>query len=223
MLEQWELERGGQKKQPETDALNHQAWAPQIADGKAGAVQASESKTQKESAPEKESQGKKQEALRQHLDINDRCSLDLYENHWELTMPKTSALSGKFVIDKNLAVKHIPASEKLIMDKRGFWTMLDENGEQVLPVRRQDGTTYTRDVEVALDLHNQSKNMQCKERRFHNGMNAYINKDGLMILQRKSGSEEQPDEFTVVFDKNGVKVVVDKGQAFELTEKKDAK
>jgi len=230
-----ETERDNTVKEP--DRLSEQVWKPQlIADGKVDSQQAK---------LVEQSQGKRPDAFKEHVQINDRCSLDIYEHHWELSMPKvTVALStADLQVDsKGQPVKpgkETLTSDKLIMDDTGAWTMRDDQGQQVeideVIKTDENGRKYRANDEgivyYALDPKHPENKTPLKQKGFTNGTHVLINKDGKMSLIRdqdhyyvsKKGTPEFDNErkanrLVVGFDKkNGVTGVFDQDKSWPIT------
>ncbi len=225
MLENRVKETGCDYKANEPDRLSQQAWEPSIvADAKGANVRSNDAHT-------KLSNAKKTEAFKEHVQINDRCSLDIYEKHWELTMPKVTipfSKSGYTLNNKGeveifgIIGKEKSTTDKLIMDYRGFWTMKDEQGGQVTII--DEGS-----VKEALDPKHPGQLTMVKKKEFSNGTVVRIEPDGRMTLTRdqdhqfksRAGTpeyskEEEANKLTVEFGKNGVTKVVDRSKTWPI-------
>lgn len=248
MLENLDKETGNDCKANEPDRLSQQAWEPKIvADGSSARVP-----TAKDAASEekKEAQGKKPDAFKEHVQVNDRCSLDIYEHHWELTMPKVNPAvvnipegkqplisvgglilnsQGKFELEMKGA-KELVTKDKLIMDDKGVWTMKDEEGQSAQ--RLNQGI-----VSHSLDPKHPEIKTELKQKEFDNGAFVMIENSGQMVLIRdhehkfvsKKGTPEYTKErrenrLIVGFSKEkGVTSVYDQGKVWPIKRQGDSR
>lgn len=241
MLEDWAAKREGRESSTDGNKLSQQAWgAPVIADG-----EAADSSTVKDTTKDAKEQnpGKPVDALVQHLPINDRCSLDIYEHHWELTMPRITkpVISSGVKVNEKMQLEIVEQrgeetliQDKLIMNDKGEWTMKDEDGDQVQPIRWKGGS-YSKETPQSLDPTHPEKKTMLRERIFSNDAHVFLKPTGDFILVRqndhdyksKQGTPEYDYErlsnrLVVEFDKLHVKSVLDRDKQYTIELNDDA-
>lgn len=226
MLESRANESSCDDKANRDNGLSVVSWKPElVADGKVSAAK---------DTPEKggANPGKMKDPLKEHVKINDRCSLDIYEHHWELTMPKVTRemtraelrrnSKGKLELVGTLGEEKV-SSDKLIMDDHGIWTMKDDQGQSVQIIDEQM-------VNYSLDPAHPEKKTQVKQKDFSNGATVTIESNGTMVLIRdqdhlyesKVGTSEYKEErkanrFIVGFSKkDGVTTVFDRNKTWQI-------
>ncbi len=242
MLEDLAAKKDGRENSTDGNKLSQQAWgAPAIAEGKA--ADNSTAKDTTKDAKEQKS-GKTVDALVQHLPLNDRCSLDIYEHHWELTMPRITkpVISSGVRVNEKMELEIVEKrgeetliQDKLIMNDKGEWTMKDENGGQVEAVRWKGGS-YSKETSQSLDPAHPEKKTVLRERIFSNDAHVFLKPSGDMVLVRqndhdyksKAGTREYDYErltnrLVVEFDKHRVKSVLDRDKQYKIQPNGDAK